>query len=224
MKSASYITLTCLVALIVTTTGCFSIDAVEGAYASESALRPFLEPTVELLRPVDREKDDGQMMFRASDRLDVSVSPVDVRPRDRVTALATPAPAEDPATEPITDRSAEIEAGCTRTERDWREVTDWPIDDTTRLCSATWIEVLWSPNTDSAWLSLAQRWISAELNRAAGAAAPPEIDDALAISEVLLSERCDELHTGEWDFAFELADEIADYNAGVIGPGLCEDP
>src|SRR5204863_4130061 len=66
----------------------------------------------------------------------------------------------------------------------------WPISENTRICNRTWLTILNTAPQGNAWYILAQQWIGARLNQAAGASSTADITAALAASESLLASSC----------------------------------
>jgi len=94
------------------------------------------------------------------------------------------------------------------------------------LSGQTWFEVMRTPPRGNSYYILANQFVAAFLNNYAGAAAPPEILDALAGSMELFN-NCDPSDVARDDPVCDRADFLAlasilsDYNEGYIGPGAC---
>lgn len=120
--------------------------------------------------------------------------------------------------------------GCTYTQGYWknhhrdarvpRDIS-WPVSEGTELCGQTWLDILWMPPRGDAWYILAHQWIAASLNAANGAAVPAEVADALAEGDALLAACA--IAKNERGAATGLADQLADYNEGAVGPGHCDE-
>jgi hypothetical protein len=199
-----------VVSLTFLTAACFSIDGVEGSFAQDAMMRQYPEPVADVLMPVDREKGEGNWSLQSTELSGSRLGDAEVLGYG---------PVVDPEHR-TSDR--DIGVGCTLTPADWRDELDWPVAVDTAICESTWLGVLRMDSLDSPWVSLAQRWIAAELNRASGASVPSDVDDVLYGSEVLLVASCEGLSDDDWDFAMELAETISGYNNGQSGPGLCD--
>jgi hypothetical protein len=124
-----------------------------------------------------------------------------------------------------------LDVGCTLTQGYWKnhnrftanpsQQIPWPIDEDTLLCGETWLDNLnTAPKGGNAFYILAHQWIAAVLNVADGAD-DSDVAAEIAEAEVLLNSCV--FDTSDRDRAIELADILADYNEGAIGPGHCDD-
>jgi hypothetical protein len=93
---------------------------------------------------------------------------------------------------------------------------------------ASYYEVLNTPpRGGNAYYILAHQYIAAELNQLSGATIPPEVLDAFnEASSLLVSyEGTQSIPKRSADrfLAVGLAELLAEYNAGLVGPGHCPD-
>jgi hypothetical protein len=133
------------------------------------------------------------------------------------------------------------EDGCTRTPGYWKTHSEFgsaPFDNTWEdlpdgaatdffLSGQIYYEVLSTPRRGNAYYILAFQWIGARLNMLAGTSAPDEVldafDDAQELFETYTPSQIGALSGGSSlrrQF-IGLAEILADYNEGEIGPGHC---
>jgi len=121
--------------------------------------------------------------------------------------------------------------GCTKSVGYWRTHNSyatepalqepWPIVEDAQLCGRTYFEIVNTPPKGDAWLILAQQWIVALLNVMSGAGLPPDVYQALWDAEELLWD-CS-IDPSEREEAIGLAEILAAYNEGLMGPSPCPD-
>jgi hypothetical protein len=131
--------------------------------------------------------------------------------------------------------------GCTLTQGYWKTHSHngpAPYDDTWVLIPPegeespffdspwSWYEAFWeAPQKGNAYLILAHQYMAAVLNELNGASAPPEVIEAIEAAEEYLSDY------GKYDGKkgparkemLALAQVLAEYNEGDIGPGHCDE-
>lgn len=120
--------------------------------------------------------------------------------------------------------------GCTYTQGYWQRWTDrWPMgyspDDTFYNSDQTWIGVLQTPAGGNAYYILAHQFIAATLNVANGAAAPSEVQSALANAAAYFAVATPDNPEPDGYSRSDLiawADLLDDFNNGEIGPGHCD--
>ena len=118
------------------------------------------------------------------------------------------------------DVLGEVE-NCTWSFAYWQMADEWPADGSQVLGELTWYELMEAEYTKkSSWAKLAQQYVVAQLNIAAGADAPSAVESAL-------DEASDWLESNEMTAkdrlrARDLEQLISSYNRGEIGPGACE--
>lgn len=135
------------------------------------------------------------------------------------------------ACSPVSDACESGDQGCTLTQGYWKNHNaeanqpnnqiPWPIDEDTQLCGQGWLDILQTPAAGDAWYILAHQWIAASLNVASGASTTPEVDQALADGEAMLSTCAED--AGDQGAATTVSDVLDEYNNGVVGPGHCDD-
>ena len=131
--------------------------------------------------------------------------------------------------------------GCTLTPGYWQTHSihgPAPYDDTWAqigedtaffLSGQSYYEVLWTAPQGNAYYNLSFHYIAAELNMLNGADVPADVQDAFDQATVLF-ETWTPAQVGAWKGQqgeratfIALAQVLADYNEGVIGPGHCDE-
>jgi hypothetical protein len=110
--------------------------------------------------------------------------------------------------------------GCTLSHGYWKN-HPWPDFEGEILCGQSWLEILWTPPQGDAWYILAHQWIGAMLNVAAGAQVIGDMDELLLDAELML-EACS-IAGGLRPHAIVMADELDDFNNGLLGVPHCDD-
>jgi len=102
----------------------------------------------------------------------------------------------------------------------------WPVvgGENRRRCGKTWLAILKASAKDDPWVALAQSWIVAQLNVAAGAAAPPRVACALDEAASLLAQGCAGFCGLAEERAVLLHRTLKDFNRGTRGPVACASP
>lgn len=176
-------------------------------------------------------------------------SPDDPAPVPPDAVTQTNPDGEDPADDPTGDRDpgtpetgrdgrgddGDDDGGCTLTQGYWKNHEEsWPVDALTlggQAYGADELDALLGTSVGGdASLILAHQLIAAMLNVASGAGTPPEVDAALDAAHQWLAANADadgrlpygtasgsDAHSQ----ASSIADTLADFNEGQIGPGHC---
>lgn len=127
--------------------------------------------------------------------------------------------------------------GCTLTQGYWKTHSKYgpaPYDATWALVGEdtpffstglSWYELFWTPpKKGNAYVILAHQYMALVLNGFNGAYVPPEISEALADAEALLSDAGNDGKKGKAaQEMLALAEILAAYNEGLIGPGHCDE-
>lgn len=127
------------------------------------------------------------------------------------------------------------DSGCTYTQGYWKNHEDaWPVESLRiggqEYTASELHSLLLTPTVGDASLILGHQLIAAMLNVANGAGTPPEVDTALDSAQQWMAANPDadgrlaygtprggDAHSQ----ATSLADTLADFNEGLIGPGHC---
>ena len=133
--------------------------------------------------------------------------------------------------------------GCTLTPGYWQTHSEYgpaPYDDTWAMLSdgadtlfflsgQSYYEVLWTAPKGNAYYNLSFHYIAAELNMLNDADAPADVQDAFDQATALFETYTPNVvggwkgQQGERATFIALAQILADYNEGVIGPGHCDE-
>jgi len=92
----------------------------------------------------------------------------------------------------------------------------WPIVENAQFCGMTYFEIVTTPPEGCAWLILAQQWIVALLNAFDGCELPPDVYEALWITEEFLGDCSIPIPKEDREFAISLAELFAAYNEGLM--------
>jgi hypothetical protein len=115
---------------------------------------------------------------------------------------------------------------CTMEAHHWQQLVSsgqapqaWSDLEDVQMCGFLMQKILFGQLGTDAWPTLAQQYITAKLNVANGAPSTEEIDTAMTTAAMFLSP-C-EIGAAIKQDALALAQTLAAYNMGEIGPGAC---
>ncbi len=103
----------------------------------------------------------------------------------------------------------------------------WPVpadEDTSKICGKSWLSILQQPARCDTWVALAQQYVTARLNRYAGACGPVVVETALREAITLLEANCEtrQLCGLDEERGWRLAKILEAYNLGLVGPKKCD--